>query len=164
MTIFSVKGGERAVTVRYIPIIAWLYAVLAAYGVVDVLGRMNNGRIAVNGGSIVALFLLIVFTGFVLAIGGQLVLASFDRANNRIEVRRYGLNGISRVERPFSELVGLDIRMLRRSQHRIELRFRSGERLPLTSYYVVSFNNSGLRRLSDVAGIEPTMIAPEQKR
>lgn len=162
MTIFSVSGGERAVTVRYIPVIAWLFGLLAAYGISDVLRRMAGGLVTVHTGSIVALLLLAAFTAFVLAVGGQLVVATFDRAADQIEVRRYGLRGLSRTRRPMSELVGLDIRILRRSQHRIELRFRSGERLPLTSYYVVSFNNGGLRRLSEAAGISPTIIPPPQ--
>jgi hypothetical protein len=157
MTIFSVAGGERNMTVRYIPVVVWGFAALAAYGVGDIVARMLDGRLAVSAGSLGALLLLIAFAGFVLYTGGQVVFAEFDRAADMVRVRRYGLGGRSLDERRLSELAGLEVRVLRRAQHRVELRFKSGERLPLTTYYVVTLNTRGLRRLSRMLGIEPTM-------
>jgi hypothetical protein len=156
MTIFSVLGREPVLTVRYVPALAWAFGVLAAYGVGSVIAGMAGGRIPVQAGSLFALLGLIGFTAFVLVSGGQLVLARFDRAADMVQIRRYGLTGFVHEERRLSEIVGLELRLLRRAQHRIELRFRSGERLPLTSYYVISFNNRGLDRLSALLGIAPT--------
>lgn len=161
MTIFSVTGGERALTVRYLPVVAWAFGALAAYGIADICARLLDGRIAASAGSLGALLLLIGFAAFVLVSGGQFVRAEFDRARDSLRIRRFGLSGVSRTERRLSELVGIDIRLLRRAQHRIELRFRSGERLPLTSYYIVSWNNSGVRRLASLVGIEPTVVRGE---
>jgi hypothetical protein len=158
VTIFSVTGGERAVQVRYIPVVTWAFGALAAYGVVDVCRRLIDGRLAPSVGSIGALLLLIGFALFVLYTGGQLVLASFDRADDSVRIRRYGLGGASRTERRLSELAGIDVRLLRRAQHRIELRFRSGERLPLTPYYIVSWNNGGVQRICALAGLQPTIV------
>jgi hypothetical protein len=164
MTIFSVAGGEPALTVRYVPVLAWAFGALTAYGVGDVLRGMGASVVPVNAGSIMALLALVGFALFVLATGGQLVVARFDRPADSIVVRRYGLTGRLIEERRFSDVVGLELRVLRRAQHRLELRFRSGERLPLTSYYVVSFNNRGLARLSAMLGIAPTIAAVEQGR
>lgn len=158
MTIFSVVGGERAVTVRYVPVVAWGFAVLTAYGVAQIIGRMAAGLTPVAPGPLMSLALLIGLAGFILYSGGQLVVADFDRAADAVVVRRYGLAGFSRDERRLSEVRGLDIRILRRAQHRLELRFASGERLPLTSYYTVTFNQRGLRRLSALLGVEPTIV------
>lgn len=163
MTIFSVAGGERAVTVRYIPIVAWSFGALAAYGLADIVARMLDGRLAVSAATVGALLLLVAFAGFVLYTGGQLVLADFDRAADLVRIRRYGLDGRSATERRLSDLAGLEVRVLRRAQHRLELRFKSGERLPLTTYYVVTLNSRGLRRLSAMLGIAPTLADPPVK-
>lgn len=165
MTIFSVTGGERAVTVRYLPLLTWAFGVVALYGIVDLIARLFDGRIVPSAGSLGALGLLIGFAAFVLYSGGELVIASFDRATDTIQIRQYGVTGFGSIKRRLSELVGIEVRLLRRAQHRIELRFRSGERLPLTRYYIVSWNSGGLRRLSRLMGIEPTVVQrqpPEQ--
>lgn len=154
MTIFSVAGAERAVTVRYIPVVAWLFGVLAAYGVSDIVARMLDGRLPIAVGSVSSLLLLIAFTGFILYTGGQLVFAEFDHAADLVRVRRYGLDGGSLTERRLSDLAALEVRLLRRAQHRLELRFKSGERLPLTYYYVVTLNSRGVHRLAELLGVE----------
>ena len=157
MTIFSVRGGERALTVRYLPVAVWAFAALAAYGVGLLVVGMVAGRVPATAGALGATALLLAFTLFVALVGGELVVASFDQAADMVRISRYGLRGASRTERRLSDLAGLEVRVLRRAQHRIELRFRSGERLPLTPYYVVSFNGRGLRRLSALLGMEPTL-------
>jgi len=163
MTIFSVTGGERALTVRYLPLAVWAFLALAAYVIGALVVGMLTGSRPATAGALGATALLLGFTLFIALVGGELVIATFDRAADRVLIRRYGLRGFRRIERQLSELVGLEVRVLRRAQHRIELRFRSGERLPLTSYYVVSFNNRGLSRLSALLGLEPT-LAPEPRR
>jgi hypothetical protein len=163
MTIFSVTGGERALTVRYLPVAVWLFVAAAIYGLGILVTGMLAGRQPATAGALGATALLLAFTLFVALVGGETVVASFDRAADRVRIRRYGLKGLSSTERRLSDLAGLEVRVLRRAQHRIELRFRSGERLPLTSYYVVSFNGRGLRRLSALLAMEPT-LAPEPKR
>jgi hypothetical protein len=163
MTIFSVTGGERALTVRYLPVAVWAFAAVAIYGLGILVTGMLAGRQPATAGALGATALLLAFTLFVALAGGEAVVASFDRAADRVRIRRYGLRGIGSTERRLSDLAGLEVRVLRRAQHRIELRFRSGERLPLTSYYVVSLNSRGLRRLSALLGMEPTLAA-EPKR
>ena len=160
MTIFSVAGGERAVTVRYIPVVAWAFVGLSGYGVSQIIGRIAAGLTPLGPGALVALAVLVGFTLFILYAGGQLVLASFDRGADLVRVRRYGLTGRQVEERRLSDVVGLDVRVLRRAQHRIELRLSSGERLPLTSYYIVTFSNGGLARLAGVLGMQPNVIEP----
>lgn len=163
MTIFSVTGGERALTVRYLPVAVWAFAALAVAGVGALVAAMVAGRQPATAGALGATALLLAFTLFVAFVGGELVVATFDRAGDRVRIRRYGLRGASSTERRLSDLAGLEVRVLRRAQHRIELRFRSGERLPLTPYYVVSLNGRGLRRLSALLGMEPT-LAEEPRR
>lgn len=160
MTIFSVAGGERAVTVRYVPVVAWAFVGLAAYGAGRIVARLLAGLTPVGPGSLMALAVLLGFTLFVVYTGGQLVVASFDRAADRVLVRRYGLTGRQLEERRLSDVVGLDVRLLRRAQHRLELRLSSGERLPLTSYYIVTLNTRGLMRLAGALGLQPTVIEP----
>jgi hypothetical protein len=163
MTIFSVTGGERALTVRYLPVAVWAFAAVALYGLGILVTGLLAGRQPATAGALGATALLLAFTLFVALVGGEAVVATFDRAADRVRIRRYGLRGFGSTERRLSDLAGLEVRVLRRAQHRIELRFHSGERLPLTSYYVVSFNSRGLRRLSALLGMEPTMAA-EPKR
>jgi hypothetical protein len=157
VTIFSVAGGKSAVTVRYIPVVTWAFAAVAAYGVADIVARMADGRIPISPATLGSLLLLVAFAGYVCFIGGQVVFATFDRAADLVLVRRYGINGFSRTERRLSEITGLEVRVLRKAQHRVELRFASGERMPLTSYYVVTFNTRGIRRLSEMLGVEPSL-------
>jgi hypothetical protein len=163
MTIFSVTGGERALTIRYVPVVVWAFGAVALWGVALILARLLDGRQPLTAGAIGAALVLLGFTLFVGFAGGELVVATFDRAADTLRIRRYGLRGASRAERRLSELAALEVRVLRRAQHRIELRFRSGERIPLTSYYVVSLNSRGLRRLSALLGIEPTLVAAPQQ-
>lgn len=163
MTLFTVAGGERSVTVRYVPLMAWAFVALAAYGAVQIVRGMATGLAPASPGALLALAVLVGFTLFIVHTAGQLVVASFDRAADLVRVRRYGLTGRQLEERRLSEVVGLDVRMLRRAQHRVELRLSSGERLPLTSYYVVTFNSSGLSRLAGALGLQPTMIEPPRR-
>lgn len=162
MTYFSVAAGERAVNVRYMPFFAWFFAMLATYGISQIIARMASGLTPVNAGSFMAVGILTALMLFILFSGGQLVTASFDRAADLVRIRRYGLTGRQTEERRLSEVVGIDIRLLRRSQHRVELRLTSGERLPLTTYYVVTFNTSGITRLSERLSVPVTLIPPER--
>lgn len=162
MTYFSVSAGERATTVRYMPVIAWLFAVLATYGVSQIAGRMAAGLTPLGFGPIMSMGLLLAMALYILYFGGQLVVVSFDRPADLVRVRRYGLTGRQVVERRLSEVVGLEVRILRRAQHRVELRLRSGERLPLTPYYVVTFNSGGVTRLSERLGLPATVVQPER--
>ena len=164
MTMFSATGNEKVFTVRYVPVVAWAFMALTAYGVSQIIGRMLSGLTPVGPGSLIALAALVGMALFVFATGGQLVVASFDRAADQVLVRRYGLRGRAVDDRRLSELVGLDVRILRRAQHRLELRFSSGERLPLTPYYVVSLNNRGLLRLGEALGLQPTIVQPRDSR
>lgn len=163
MTIFSVIGDHRLLIARYLPIMTWFFAALTAYGVADVLTRLNDGRLAAGFGPLLGLATLIALALYALAAGGQFVVASFDRAADRVRVRRYGIDGFSTIDRPLSDVASLEVRVLRRAQHRIELRFRSGERLPLTRYYVVTINRHGLEQISAMLRLEPQILRHDQK-
>ncbi len=160
MTIFSVIGNEQQLTVRYLPVLSWAFVGLALFGCSDIVRRINDGRQELNAGTVLALAVLLGLALFVMATAGQLVVIRFNRRADQLRLRRYGLHGRATVERQISDLVGLDVRVLRRAQHRLELRFKSGERLPLTPYYVVSFNPNGMGRLSRMLGISPTVLNP----
>ncbi|MFV9503813.1 MAG: hypothetical protein AB4911_04525 [Oscillochloridaceae bacterium umkhey_bin13] len=163
MTIFSVIGDQRFLTVRYLPVMTWLFVAIAAYGIADVVNRMLDGRLVAGTGPFLGLAGLAAMALYALAAGGQFVVASFDRGSDLVRVQRYGLDGISTTDRPLSDLSSLDVRVLRRAQHRIELRFRSGERLPLTRYYVVTFNRRGLGQLSEMLRLEPQILRYDEK-
>lgn len=163
MTIFHVTGAERSLTVRYVPVLAWSFIVFAVYGIGDILTRLLDGRTPADPGTALGLALLIGLAIFVLYSGGQFVVASFDGMTDTVRIVRYGLQGRTLIERRLSEVIGLDVRVLRRAQHRVELRLSSGERLPLTPYYVVSFTTSGLERLGAFLNMEPTLIRERRR-
>lgn len=127
-------------------------------GIGDIIARLLDGRLAWGSGSLVAIVALAGFALFTLFTGGQFVRIVFDRDADRIDLHQYGLRGIQITRRRISDLSGLDVRILRRAQHRIELRFRSGERLPITPYYIVSLRHQGLKRISALLGMQPTII------
>lgn len=160
MTISSVAGSERTLSIRYIPLLTWGFCAAAATGVGAVLVAMVEGRQPIDAGSVGALLLLLGFAVFIFASGGQYVVATFDRDKDALQIARYGIRGRSITSRILSDVVGLDVRVLRRSQHRLELRMRSGERLALTPYYVVAFSSRGIERLAALLGIEPNLVTP----
>jgi hypothetical protein len=162
MTYFSVGAGERATTVRYMPVFVWLFVVLVAYGISQLIGRMATGLTPFGPGPLMALGLLLAMALFTLYVGGQLVVVTFDRPADLVCIRRYGVTGRQVEERRLSDVVSLDVRILRRAQHRLELRLRSGERLPLTPYYVVTLNNGAVTHLSERIGLPATVIQPER--
>lgn len=158
MTIVHLTGGERRLMVRYLPVLTWSFTALALFGIGDIVARMLDGRLPVAAGPITAIAILLAMIGFVLYTGGHLVVATFDREHDAVRIARYGLQGRKVDDRRLSDVVGLDVRLLRRAQHRLELRMRSGERVPLTPYYVVSFGMAGVPRLSGFLGFEPTLV------
>jgi len=158
MTIVHFTGGERRLMVRYLPVLTWSFAILALFGIGDIAARMLDGRLPVAVGPFTAIAILLAMTGFVLYTGGHLVVATFDREQDAVQIARYGLKGRAVDTRRLSDVVGLDVRLLRRAQHRLELRMRSGERVPLTPYYVVSLGMAGVPRLSGFLGFEPTLV------
>lgn len=163
MTVVHLIGGERRLAVRYLPVLAWSFAILAGFGIGDIIARMLDGRLAVGAGPFTSIALLGAMTGFILFTGGHLVVATFDRERDAVQITRYGLAGRTVEVRRLSEVAGLDVRILSRAQHRLALRMRSGERLLLTPYYVVSFGMPGVARLSAFLGIEPTMVREERR-
>ena len=127
-------------------------------GIGDIVTRLLDGRLTWGIGTLVAIVALAGFALFTLFTGGQFVRVVFDRDADRIDLYQYGLRGVRVARRRISDLSGLDVRILRRAQHRIELRFRSGEQLPITPYYIVSVRHQGLKRISTLLGMKPTII------
>ncbi|NJN17959.1 MAG: hypothetical protein HC822_17640 [Oscillochloris sp.] len=155
MTIQSLSQRSDRLTLGYWPVLAWIFIALTAYGIGEILLAVNNGQHVFDSGTATALALLGGLAVFVAFVGGDVVIADFDRPGNRIRVRSFGLRGIRRAERPLNEVTGLTIQVLRRNQHRVLLHMQSGERLSLTSYYVVALGIGKISRLSDFLGVEP---------
>jgi hypothetical protein len=162
MFICTIAGDERNLRVRYLPVAAWGFALLTALAVADIARRIFNGRIVDLDGPLLAMAALSAFALFVLYSGGQLVSIAFDRAADRVQLNHYGLRSFA-AERRLSDITSIEVRLLRRAQHRIELRFSSGERLPITPYYIISITNRGLKRMSASLNMEPKIITPPSR-
>ncbi len=158
MTISLLRGGESRLTLRYIPLLAWSFIGLTLYGAGAILAQVACGARALGGGTLGGLAMLVALALLAALSVGQLVVCRFDRAGDELRIARYGLRGRAVQTRPLSEVVGLDVRVLRRAQHRLELRLRSGERLPLTPYYVLAFGAGGIERLAALLGVEPAVV------
>jgi hypothetical protein len=156
----QLTGGDarQTLTVQYFPLLAWSFVGLAGYGISTIFIAINAGRQPVNEGVIAAVALLVIFTMFVAATAGQFVITTFDRGRDLVRIARYSVRGRTIIERPLSEVVGVQVRVLRRAQHRLELQFRSGEKVPLSPYYVVTFSNSAMHKISKLIGVEPEII------
>lgn len=161
----QLTGGDarQTLTVRYFPLLAWSFVGVATYGITTIFIAINEGRQPVTEGVIAAVALLVIFTMFVAATAGQFIATTFDRAADKVRIARYSIRGRLIIERPLSEVVGFQVTVLRRAQHRLELQMRSGERLPLTPFYVVTFNNSAMHKISALLGVEPK-IEYKQRR
>lgn len=158
MTLLSVRGGERTLTLRYVPVLPWAFMAVTLVGVGQVVAALLAGRLDAGIGPAIALTLLV---GMVLAVAltsGQLAALTFDRARDLVCLRRYGLRGRSVVERPLSEVVDVEVFVLRRGLHRLELRMRSGERLAVTEHYNLVVGSGWLRRLGTYLGLDPTIV------
>lgn len=153
----QITGGDarQTLTVRYFPLLAWSFVALAGYGISTIFVAINDGRQPVTEGVIAAVALLVIFTMFVAATAGQFAMITFDRANDMVRIAQYGIRGRVIIERPLSEVVGVYATVLRRAQHRLELQLRSGERVPLTPYYVVTFSNRAMHKIGALIGVEP---------
>ncbi|NNJ09478.1 hypothetical protein EKD04_003955 [Chloroflexales bacterium ZM16-3] len=158
MTINLIQGGESRLTLRYVPLLAWSFICLTLYGVGTLVAEVLAGARAMDNGTMIGLAALITLVLLAAVTAGQFVVCSFDRGGDEVRVASYGLHGRAVQTRPLSEVVGVDVRVLRRAQHRLELRLRSGERLPLTPYYVVAFGTSGIERIGTMIGVEPVTI------
>lgn len=163
MTINLLRGAGDRLTLRYIPLLSWIFVGLACYGIGTIVTDLLAGRQAPQGSILLGLSALVVMALFVAISGGQLVICRFDRRADRLQIMRYGLHGRATQTRPISEVVGLDVRVLRRAQHRIELRMRSGERLPLSPYYVVAFSTGNIDRLAALLGVEPVTVQQQAR-
>lgn len=158
MTFHSLSVGDRGLTLRYYPALAWLFIGLVLYGVGTILVAVQAGIQPLTAGTIFAIAALLAMVLFVAATAGQYVVCSFERSSNLMRICHYGLLGRRTIERPLSEVTRLNVRILRRAQHRVELQMRSGEQIPLTPYYVVTFGTSVITRLGRLLGLEPNVI------
>jgi len=158
VTIQTTVEAADALTLRYYPILSWSFIAVALYGLTSIVRALADGRQPATGGTYVAMALLAGFTLFVAVAGGAVATARFDRRSDSVRLRRYGLLGVRSEERRLSEVVRLRVQVLRRSQHRVELQLQSGERLPLTTHYVVTFGGGGVGRLAAYLGMEPEIV------
>jgi hypothetical protein len=161
MSIQSIRESPDALTLRHFPILSWSFIAVSIYGLSSIVAAMIAGRQPANSGSFIALALLGGLTLFVALSGGGVNTARFDRRAGTLLLRSYGLLGRRAQERRLDEIVRLQVRVLRRSQHRVELQMRSGERLPLTSHYVVTFGSGGITRLSAYLGLEVEILSAQ---
>ncbi|WP_298405923.1 hypothetical protein [uncultured Chloroflexus sp.] len=149
-------------TVRFIPWLTWSFAAVVMYGVGTIAQPFLTGVQSMTTGEVVAIALLAGLMLFTLITGGQLGVCRIDHRSGKITVTSYGLLGRARQERPLADVKGLEVRVLRRAQYRLLVALRSGERLPLAPFYLVSFNDRGIRRIAEALGVEPEMIQEQR--
>lgn len=154
--------GSDHLTVRFIPWLTWSFAIIVMYGIATIAQPFITGAQSITTGEAVSIALLAGLMLFTLITGGQLGICRIDHRNGTITVTSYGLLGRARQERPLADVKGLEVRVLRRAQYRLLLALRSGERLPLAPFYLVSFNDRGIRRIAEALGIEPEMIQEQR--
>lgn len=162
MTWQLVQGSPDLVTVRFIPWLTWSFAALVIYGVTTIGQSIIARGQGITTGEIVTLVLLLGMMIFTLITGGQFGLCRIDRRRGLLSVTSYGLLGRSYQERPLADVKGLEVRLLRRAQYRLLVALRSGERLPLAPFYLVSFNDRSIRSIAKALGVEPELI--QEKR
>ncbi len=149
MTMHLGSQQGETLTLRYIPLFAWAFVAFMLYGVATIL--IHN----LSGSSAVAISLLLSMAGFVAYRAGQVVVCVADRAQNALRLTRYGLQGRESLVRPLDEVVGIEVQLLRQAQQRIVFRFRSGERLHLTPYYIFTLRNRTTDLLARFLAIQP---------
>ena len=162
MTFQLTQSNPDRLTVHFIPWLTWSFVGLVVYGVSTIVQPIIAGSQPLTGGVALAVTLLVGMMLFTLITGGQLGICQIDHRRNMITVTSYGLLGRKRQERKLSDVKGLEVRILRRSQYRLLLALRSGERLPLAPFYLVSFSDRGIRRIAAALHVEPQMIQEKQ--
>lgn len=159
MTIQTVHQASERLTIRYFPALVWIFVLLIVYGVGAIIGEIVGGVRQATPGPLLSIALLAILAAVAAFSSGALVICTFDRGRDMAQIRRFGLRGAERIDRKLSEVTAVEVEVLRRSQHRIILRLRSGERLPLTPYYLVSpFGARAINRLSVLLGLEPKIV------
>lgn len=162
MTLQLAHRSPDQLTVRFIPWLTWSFAAVVMYGVGTIAQPFLTGVQSMTTGDVVAIALLAGLMLFTLITGGQLGICRIDHRSGKITVTSYGLLGRARQERPLADVKGLEVRVLRRAQYRLLMTLRSGERLPLAPFYLVSFNDRGIRRIAEALGVEPEMIQEQR--
>jgi hypothetical protein len=162
MTFQFIQSYPNCVTVHFIPWLTWSFAGLVGYGLFTILQPIIAGTQSLTGGIALSVALLVGMVLFTLITGGQLGICQIDHRRNMITVTSYGLLGRKRQERKLSDVKGLEVRILRRAQYRLLLALRSGERLPLAPFYLISFNDHGIRRIAAALNVEPQLIQEKQ--
>lgn len=164
MTIQTVHQASGRLTIRYFPALIWVFVLLIIYGVGEIIGEIVGGVRQATPGPLISIALLVILAVVAALSGGSLVVCTFDQGRDIAQIRRFGLRGVERIERKLSEVTGIEVEVLRRSQYRIILQLRSGERLPLTPYYLVSlFSAHGINQLSALLGVAPTIVQEKPK-
>ncbi|WP_448338357.1 hypothetical protein [Chloroflexus aurantiacus] len=157
---FAQRNPER-LTIHFIPWLTWSFVGLVAYGVGTIAQSIVTGNQPLTGGTAIAVALLVGMAFFALITGGQLGICQIDYRRNLVTVTSYGLLGRRHQERQLADVKGLEVRILRRAQYRLLLALRSGERLPLAPFYLISFSDQGIRRIAEALNVEPELI-PEK--
>lgn len=164
MTIQIVHQASERLTIRYFPALVWVFVGLILYGISTIVIEIVGGARQASAGPLLSIAMLTTLAAIAAFSGGALVVCTFDRGRDLVAIRRLGLRGAERIERKLSEVTGIEVEVLRRSQHRITLQLRSGERLPLTPYYLVSpFGAHGISRLSALLAMEPKIVQEKPK-
>lgn len=162
MTFQLSQSNPDRLTVHFIPWLTWSFAGLVVYGISTIVQPIIAGTQPLTGGVALAIVLLIGMLIFTLITGGQLGICQIDHRRRVITVTAYGILGRTHQERQLSDVKGLEVRILRRAQYRLLLALRSGERLPLAPFYLISFNDHGIRRIAAALNVEPQLIQEKQ--
>ncbi|WP_298818223.1 hypothetical protein [Chloroflexus sp.] len=163
MTWQLAQGGPDHLTVRFIPWLTWSFAAFVLYGVSTIVQPFVTGGQTITAGAMVSIALLVGMMLFTLFTGGQFGICRIDHRRGIITITSYGLLGRARQERLLADVKGLEVRILRRAQYRLILALRSGERLPLVPFYLISLNDRGIRRIATALGVEPDIIHEQQR-
>ncbi len=163
MTLQLAQGGPDRLTVRFIPWLNWSFALLVLYGISTVALAVFNGTQSFSSGEAIGLVMLFGLVIFTLITGGRLGICRIDRRRGLISITSYGLLGRAHQERRLDDVKGLEVRILRRAQYRLLLALRSGEKLPLAPFYLISVNDRGIRRIASALNVEPEFVQDREK-
>jgi hypothetical protein len=153
MTIQRYRRWGSLHQLRFIPVLTWAFSGLAIFNIINLIDKVVGGQQPFTTGLVVAIALIVGFTLVLNLLAGELAVATFDRERRTITLRRYGLRGRYSAERSLSDLESLNVKVLRGPYCQLTLGFRSGERLPLTTSYVLMLRLKAVTELTKALGV-----------
>ena len=153
MTIQRYRHWGQLHQLRFFPVLTWAFSGLAIFNIFNILTSVASGQRPFSSGVVVAIALIMVLTLLVNLLAGDFAVATFDRERSTIALRRYGLRGRYAADRSLSDLESLSVKVMRGAYCELTLSFRSGERLPLTTSYVLMLRMKTVIELTKALGV-----------